>query len=74
MFRAKRADRVKLIFWDGTGMVLVAKWLGDGKFRWPSVQDTILRLRATRLQALLERLDWQRVHEPRQITVPTATS
>jgi transposase len=24
-FRAKRADRVKLIFWDGTGMVLVAR-------------------------------------------------
>jgi transposase len=30
VFRAKRADRVKLIFWDGTGMVLVAKRLGDG--------------------------------------------
>ena len=27
VFRAKRADRVKLIFWDGTGMVLVAKRL-----------------------------------------------
>jgi len=34
VFRAKRADRVKLIFWDGTGMVLVAKRLEDGKFRW----------------------------------------
>jgi transposase len=39
VFRAKRADRVKLIFWDGTGMVLVAKRLEDGKFRWPGVQD-----------------------------------
>jgi hypothetical protein len=27
VFRAKRADRVKLIFWDGTGVVLVAKRL-----------------------------------------------
>jgi transposase len=35
VFRVKRADRVKLIFWDGTGMVLVAKRLEDGKFRWP---------------------------------------
>jgi transposase len=35
VFRAKRADRVKLIFWDGTGMVLVCKRLEDGKFRWP---------------------------------------
>ena len=35
VFRAKRADRVKLIFWDGTGVVLVAKRLEDGEFRWP---------------------------------------
>ena len=35
VFRAKRADRVKLIFWDGTGVCLFAKRLEDGKFRWP---------------------------------------
>ena len=74
MFRAKRADRVKLIFWDGTGMVLVAKRLEDGKFRWPGVQDAIMRLSAVELQALLEGLDWRRVHEPPRLTVPTATS
>jgi transposase len=74
VFRAKRADRVKLIFWDGTGMVLVSKRLEDGKFRWPGVADAIMRLSATELQALLEGLDWRRVHEPRQTVVPTATS
>lgn len=74
VFRAKRADRVKLIFWDGTGMVLVTKRLEDGKFRWPGVQDAILRLSAVELQTLLEGLDWRRVHAPRQTTVPTATS
>jgi transposase len=74
VFRAKRADRVKLIFWDGTGMVLVAKRLEDGKFRWPGVQDAIMRLSAAELQALLEGLDWRRVHEPRQTAVPTAAS
>jgi transposase len=73
VFRAKRADRVKLVFWDGTGMVLLSKRLEDGKFRWPGVQDAILRLSAAELQALLEGLDWRRVHEPRQTTVPTAT-
>jgi transposase len=74
VFRAKRADRVKLIFWDGTGMVLVAKRLEDGKFRWPGVQDAVMRLSAAELQALLEGLDWRRVHEPRQVAVPTAAS
>ena len=36
VFRAKRADRVKLIFWDGTGVCLFAKRLEDGEFRWPN--------------------------------------
>ncbi len=34
-YDAQSADRVKLIFWDGTGVVLVAKRLEDGEFRWP---------------------------------------
>ena len=41
VFRAKRADRVKLIFWDGTGMCLFAKRLEDGAFRWPNMQDGV---------------------------------
>ena len=39
VFRAKRTDRIKLIFWDGTGVCLYAKRLEDGEFRWPKVQD-----------------------------------
>ena len=34
VFRAKRADRVKLIFWDGTGVCLFAKRLEDGEYFW----------------------------------------
>lgn len=49
VFRAKRADRVKLIFWDGTGLVLYAKRLEDGAFRWPKVQDGVMRLSAAQL-------------------------
>jgi transposase len=44
VFRAKRADRVKLIFWDGTGMCLFAKRLEGGAFRWPNLQDGVMRL------------------------------
>ena len=62
VFRAKRADRVKLIFWDGTGMCLFAKRLEDGAFRWPNIQDGIMRLSAAQLSALLEGLDWRPVH------------
>lgn len=71
VFRAKRADRVKLIFWDGSGMVLVAKRLEDGEFRWPRIQDGVMRLSAAQFQALMEGLDWRRVHEPWHTAVPT---
>ena len=72
VFRAKRADRIKLIFWDGTGVCLMAKRLEDGEFRWPKVQDGVLRLTAAELSALLEGLDWRRVHATRQTAVPSS--
>ena len=72
VFRAKRADRVKLLFWDQTGLVLVTKRLDDGKFRWPAVQDGVMRLSPGQLSALLEGLDWARVHA-RRVARPTAT-
>jgi transposase len=64
VFRAKRADRVKLIY--GTGVCLFAKRLEDGKFRWPSMQDGVMRLSAAEFSALLEGLDWKRVHAARE--------
>jgi transposase len=70
VFRAKRADRVKLVFWDGTGVCLFAKRLEDGKFRWPNVQDGVIRLSAAQLAALLEGLDWRRVHAARETPAP----
>ena len=72
VFRARRADRIKLIFWDGTGMCLYAKRLEEGEFRWPRIENGVMRLTAAQLSALLEGLDWRRVHEPRRSRVPVA--
>jgi transposase len=72
VFRSKRADKVKLLFWDQTGLVLVTKRLEDGRFRWPAVQDGVMRLSPAQLSALLEGLDWSRVHM-RRVARPTAT-
>jgi transposase len=74
VFRAKRADRVKLVYWDGTGVCLFAKRLEDGRFRWPKVEDGVVRLSAAQLSALLEGLDWVRVHEVRESRAPLAAS
>ena len=70
VFRSKRADRAKLLFWDGSGVVLVAKRLEAGPFCWPKIEDGVVRLTAAQLSALLEGLDWKRVHEARTIVAP----
>lgn len=74
VFRAKRADRVKLVYFDGTGVCLLAKRLEDGKFCWPATTGGVVRLTAAQLQALLEGLDWRRVHNAREIRAPVAAS
>jgi transposase len=48
VFRAKRADPIKLVFWDGTGLCLFAKRLEDGIFRWPKIEDGVMRLSCRR--------------------------
>jgi transposase len=73
VFRAKRADRVKMVFWDGTGLVLVAKRLDEGKFRWPKIQDGVVRLTPAQFTALVEGLDWTRVFA-RRVRQPQETS
>lgn len=70
VFRARRADRVKLIFWDGTGVCLFAKRLEHAEFRWPKIEDGVIRLTAAQFAALLEGLDWRRVHEARETPAP----
>ena len=72
VFRSKRADKVKLLFWDQTGLVLVTKRLEDGRFRWPAVQDGVMRQSPGQLSALMEGLDWSRVHM-RRVRAPQAT-
>ena len=72
VFRAKRADKVKLLFWGGNGVCLLIKRLEGAKFRWPAIQDGVMRLSPAQLSALLEGLDWARVHMHR-VRAPQAT-
>jgi len=74
VFRAKRADRIKLLYWDGSGVVLMAKTLEQGVFRWPKVQDGAMRLTASQLTALLEGLDWARVYSSSRTRAPVAAN
>jgi transposase len=44
---------MKLVFWDGTGLCLFAKRLEEGIFRWPNIENGVMKLSATQLSALL---------------------
>jgi transposase len=71
VFRSKRADRVKILVWDTSGLVLVWKQLEGSAFRWPPVVDGVMRLSAVEFAALFDGLDWRRVQSTRTIPTPT---
>lgn len=70
VFRAKKADRVKLVWWDGTGLCLMAKRLEQGGFRWPGIRNGVIRLTAAQMAVLLESSYWLRVHGGRKPVAP----
>ena len=71
VFRSRRADRVKVLVWDGSGLVLVWKQLEGGAFRWPPVVDGVVRLTAVEFAALFDGIDWRRVQATRAIPTPS---
>lgn len=62
VFRAKRADRIKVLLWDGSGLVMAYKLPEDATFAWLKIRDGVMRLSKAQFEALFEGLDWRRVH------------
>jgi transposase len=73
VFRSKRADRLKILAWDGSGLILYWKRLEEGAFRWPPISDGVMRLSASQLAALVDGLDWSRLYA-RDILAPDTAS
>jgi transposase len=60
IFRGKRGDYLKMIYWDETGLCLFAKRLEQGTFAWPPVIDECMSLSHGQLAMLIEGIDWRR--------------
>ena len=73
VFRSKRADRLKILPWDGSGLILYWKRLEGGAFRWPPISDGVMRLSASQLAAHVDGLDWSRL-QARDIAAPEAAA
>ena len=74
VFRSRRADRIKILVWDGSGLVLIWKQLEGGAFRWPPVVDGVLRLTPVEFAALFDGFDWSRMGMPKRVPRPTAAA
>jgi transposase len=71
IFRGRRGDLVKLLWFDGDGLCLFAKRLERGRFVWPRAESGTVSLTRAQLSMLLEGIDWrrpERTWEP-QLTV-----
>jgi transposase len=61
VFRGRRGDLVKVIWWDGQGACLFSKRLEKGRFVWPSAMSGKVSLSPAQLAMLLEGIDWRSV-------------
>jgi len=69
VFRGKRGDLVKVLWWDGDGLCLFAKRLERGRFVWPKTESGAVALTKAQLSMLLEGIDWRR---PARTSAPQA--
>jgi transposase len=70
VFRNKRADRLKLLYWDEDGFVIVYKRLEQGTFRFPQGDSAGVEIRAADLQMLLDGVDLESVKRQRRYRRP----
>ncbi len=59
VFRGRRGDIIKLLWWDGQGLCLFAKRLEKGRFIWPQAESGSVLLTPAQLSMLLEGIDWR---------------
>lgn len=69
VFRGKRGDLVKVLYWDGQGFCLFAKRLEKGRFVWPITREGSVTLTPAQLSMLLEGIDWRTPQRTWQPTV-----
>ncbi|WP_406867738.1 IS66 family insertion sequence element accessory protein TnpB [Paraburkholderia fungorum] len=69
VFRGKRGDLLKVLWWSGDGLCLLMKRLEKGRFVWPQAASGTVCLSPAQLSMLLEGIDWR---QPTRTARPTS--
>ncbi len=69
VFRGRRGDLIKVLWYDSQGFCLFAKRLERGRFIWPPASGGTVSLSPAQLSYLLEGIDWRM---PQRTAVPQA--
>jgi transposase len=56
LFCGRRCDRMKALYWEGDGFVLIYKRLENGRFQWPRDAEAVRSITDQELRWLLEGL------------------
>ena len=66
LFCGRRKDRIKALYWEGNGFVLLYKRLESGSFQWPRNGEEVRKLTAQQYRWLMEglQIDQPKAHKP----------
>lgn len=73
VFRGRLGDRVKVLYWDGQGMVMIYKRLEKAGFVWPSAANGKVSITPAQLCSLLEGMDWRLTRSLPAVRQPVQT-
>jgi transposase len=71
VFRNRRGDRLKILYWDRDGLAIWAKRLERGIFRFPAPVDNRLEVTPAEMAAILEGIDLSRARRQRRFVLPS---
>ena len=73
VFRNRRGDRLKILYWDRDGLAIWAKRLERGAFRFPNPTADRLEVTPAEMAAILEGIDLSRARRQKRFVLPAAT-